>query len=139
MNTPTPEDIALAERIADELSRESHTKFLVKLIADHCAPLRERIAILDAMTTDQVANDMDAQDLLELVRTLEKKADQLERDRECNAELVKELKPLAEIGRLAVEERKACKDDSVDVFGYGEVCARLERACDAYITKEPKP
>lgn len=39
--TPTPEDIALAEKIAEELGHGEATKWLAREIAAHTAPLRE--------------------------------------------------------------------------------------------------
>jgi hypothetical protein len=92
MNTPTPEDRELAEKL-DAMSRfpsetgrtQVNTKAVARMIADHCAPLRE----------------------------------------------------LAEIGRLAVEERKAWLYQGETAAEYLQL-ERLDEATDAYLAKGRK-
>lgn len=116
----------------------------------------ERIALLEPIAVDAVAHDLDADDLKDLVRTLERKCDQLEAERDRNAEIGRELKELAEIGRLAVEHRKArqayhadspesfIRTESVDERLWNDWVRKegvFTDACDAYLAKqkEPKP
>jgi len=50
MNTPTPEDHALAERLEGAQCGGAYllsAEMLANEIADHCAPLRERIGTLE--------------------------------------------------------------------------------------------
>jgi hypothetical protein len=117
MNTPTPEDIALANEIADAAVCDGggyYYDIAAQVIADHCAPLRERIAALE---------------------------DHLKKEADGNRELMKEcerLEELAEIGRLAVEHRRMSSGALAPGQWYAKL-TEVNAACDNYITKPHKP
>lgn len=129
MNTPTPEDIALAEQI-DERMGCLDIDLAARLIAAHCAPLREQIAALkkdlDELNTGKrvvLPKSPEHAKAMMLVAGCLTPTDQ--------------LRELAEIGRLAVEERRLFNDPRADIATSRRARLKMLDTIDAYFAKQP--
>lgn len=176
MNTPTPEDIALAERL-DELTTVGGMGMAClpidrasRVIADHCAPLRERIKELESLhlvnepceqteppagwNTEENTGPTPPKPTQGYVMQCDGEDMRIATEgkevwRGSPKELAS-LRQLAEIGRLAVEHRRARQayhgrikmrteaEEETLWNDWTRKELKLVDACDAYLAKEGK-
>lgn len=128
MSTSTLEDITVVEKVADlifdSLNREHATYAqFAQPITDHYALLRTELHSLKESQRQ----------LLQVISGVSK-ITQRDQNKESVVQSVERIAELAEIGRLAVEERKAFMLN--DHFKRWERTQKVrDEACDAYIAK----